>query len=86
MIVDVLATAMSIAVVFGLGAALYGWFSLSLRRFHGVVARDVLNRWDAQVAELSERDREHVRAHPPTEVLDAILALPARRPRRFQLS
>jgi len=81
-----LAPLASIAVVAGLGMALYGWFKVSLYRFHGVVANDVLSRWDAQLAELSELERDQERAQPPVEVLDAIWALPSARPRRFQLN
>jgi hypothetical protein len=84
MMINVLAATMSLAVVFILGVALFGWFELSLRRFHGVAAKDVLTEWDAQLAELSEFDREYARAHPPVEVLEAMLAAPSRRPQRFQ--
>ena len=69
-----------------LTVALFTWFQLSLRRFDAVVAQDVLTRWDAQMAELSEYDREEQRAQPPVEVLEAILALPSRPTRRFQPS
>jgi hypothetical protein len=86
MMVYVLAALASLALVAGLSAGLYAWFQLSLRRFYAVAARDVLTDWDARLAELPEYDREHRRTHPPTEVLEAILALPSRRPRRFQLS
>jgi hypothetical protein len=81
-----LAVVASLAVLCGLTAALFTWFQLSQRRFYAVVARDVLNRWDAYMAELSEYDREEQRAQPPVEVLEAILALPSRRPRRLQPS
>jgi|tagenome__1003787_1003787.scaffolds.fasta_scaffold19764573_1 hypothetical protein len=86
MIIYVLATMLSVAVVAGLSSALYAWFTLSLRRFHAVVAQDVLTQWDAQMAALPEYDREHQRAHPPVEVLEAILALPSARQPRFQPS
>jgi hypothetical protein len=86
MIRDIVAVVGSVVVVCGLSVALFGWFTLSLRRFYGVVARDVLTRWDSQLAELSDFEREHERTHPPVEVLEAVLALPSRRPRRFQLS
>jgi hypothetical protein len=86
MITYVLAALASLAVVAGLSVALFAWFQLSLQRFHAVVARDVLARWDAQIAELSGYDREQQRAQSPVEVLEAILALPSRRPRRLQLS
>jgi hypothetical protein len=66
--------------------ALYLWFRVSLTRFDGAVAREVLSRWDAQLAELSDAEREHQRAHPPIEVLEAIVALPSPWSRRFQLS
>jgi len=45
-----------------------------------------LTRWDAQLAELSEHDREHLRTHPPVWVLEANVALPSARPRRFHVS
>jgi hypothetical protein len=51
-----------------------------------MIAKDVLKRWDAQLAELSDADRELQRAHPPVEVLEAIVALPSPWSRRFQLS
>jgi hypothetical protein len=86
MMIYVLAASASLAVVAGLSAALYAWFQLSLRRFDALAARDVLIDWDAQLAELSEYDREHQRTHPPIEVLEAILSLPSRRPARFQYS
>ena len=85
MIIDVLAVLASVGVVVGLTAVLYAWFVLSLRRFYGVVAREVLARWDARLADLSESDRARLQANPPIEVLDALLDLPARRPRRIQL-
>jgi hypothetical protein len=84
--INVLAALASIAVVAGLSGALYGWFKLSMHRFHGVVANDLLNRWDAQLAELSEFEREQERAQPPVEVLEAIFALPSARRQRFQLN
>ena len=40
--INVLAALASIAVVAGLSGALYVWFTVSLHRFHGVVAKDVL--------------------------------------------
>jgi hypothetical protein len=86
MMIYVLAALVSLAVVASLSVALYTWFQLSLRRFYAVVARDVLTDWDAQLAELPEYDREQQRAQPPVDVLEAILALPSRRPRRFQFS
>jgi hypothetical protein len=86
MMIYVLAALASLAVIAGLSVALYAWFRLSLQRFYAVVARDVLTDWDAQLAELSEYDREQQRAQPAVEVMEAILDLPSRRPRRFQLS
>jgi hypothetical protein len=84
--INVLAALASIAVVAGLGGALYGWFKLSMRRFHVVVANDVLTRWDAELAELSEYERDQERVQPPVEVLEAIFALPSARRQRFQLN
>ena len=84
--INVLAAMASIAVVASLGGALYLWFTVSLHRFHGAVAKDVLTSWDAQLAELPEFEREQGRVQPPVEVLEAILALPSARPRRFQLN
>lgn len=86
MMLDVLAVLASLGVAAVLPVMLYGWFALSLRRFHGVVARDVLARWDAQMAELSEFDRAGHRADPPVDVLEAVLALPSHRRRRMHLS
>lgn len=86
MIIYLLAILASLAVVSSLWVALYAWFMLSLQRFHRVVAQDVLTQWDAQMAELREYDREQQRAHPPVEVLEAILALPSRQSWRFQVS
>ncbi len=85
MITDAAAVVASIAVVAGLCWALYGWFNVSLDRFNGVVAKDMLAGWDAQLATLSEHDREELRAEPPAEVLEAMLALPSARPWRFQV-
>ena len=82
--IDVLAVLAAIAVVAGLGFALYGWFTLSLHRFHVVTAKDVLSRWDAELAQLSEHDREQQRMQPPVGVLEAFVALPS--PRSRQLS
>lgn len=84
--INVLAAVAALAVVAGLSGALYGWFQLSLRRFEGVVARDVLTRWDAELAELPADERKQQRTQPPVEVLEASLALPAERPWRLQLS
>jgi hypothetical protein len=86
MMIYVLAALVSVGVVASLSVALYAWFQLSLRRFHAMVARDVLTDWEAQLAELPEYDRAQQHAQPPVEVLEAILALPSRRPRRFQFS
>ncbi len=86
MIVNFLATVAALAVVLGLCGALYLWFRVSLSRFDSMIAKDVLKRWDAQLAELSAADREHQRAHPPVEVLEAIVALPSPWSWRFQLS
>lgn len=86
MMIYVWASLGSLGVIVGLSLVLYAWFTASLRRYYGVVAQDLLTRWDAQLAELPEYDRDDQRAHPPVAVLEAILALPARRPRRFQLS
>ena len=86
MIVNILAIVAALAVVISLCMALYLWFRVSLTRFDGALAREVLSRWDAQLAELSDAEREHQRAHPPVEVLEAIVALPSPWSRRFQLS
>ena len=86
MITNVLAIVSSLALVASLAFALHVWFRLSLQRFHTAVARDVLTQWDAQLAELPEYDREQQRAHPPAEVLEAILGLPSRQPWRLQLA
>jgi hypothetical protein len=82
MIIDVLAVLVSVGVVSGLGVVLYAWFTLSMRQFRRVAARDVLTQWHAQRAELPEFEREH----PPVEVLEAMLAAPSRRPRRAQFA
>lgn len=86
MITDVAAIVASIALVAGLCWALYGWFKVSLGRFNSVVAKDVLAAWDARLAKLSADDREQLRAQPPVEVLEALVALPSQRSRRFHLS
>jgi hypothetical protein len=86
MTMNVLAILAAIAVVVGLSGALYAWFAVVLHHFHGVTAKDVLTRWDAELAELSEHDREHLRTHPPVWVLEANVALPSARPRRFHVS
>jgi hypothetical protein len=79
----VLATLASIAVVAGLSVALYGWFKLSLHRFHVVAARDLLSRWDSELAQLSEHERDQQRLQPPVEVLEAVVALPSPRTRQM---
>ena len=86
MISNVVAIVVSIAVVISLFGALYAWFEASQRRFNGVVAKDVLVSWDARLAQLPPYDREELRTQPPVEVLEATLALPSPRLRRFQLS
>ncbi len=86
MFVDIVAVVASIAVVAGLCWALYGYFRLSIHRFDGVVAKDVLDAWDAELAKLSVDDREQLRSQPPIAVLEALVALPSARARRFQLS
>ena len=86
MIVNILAIVAAVAVVISVCMALYLWFRVSLTRFDGAIAREVLSRWDAQLAELSDAEREHQRAHPPVEVLEAIVALPSPWSRRFALS
>jgi hypothetical protein len=84
--INVLAALASIAVVASLSGALYGWFKVSLHRFDIVAAKDVLTSWNAELEELSEGERELRRTQPPVEVLEAILALPGPRLRRFQMS
>ena len=86
MVTGIAAVVASIALVAGLCWALYGWFTLSFDRFNSVAANDVLAAWDAQLANLSADDRERLRAQPPVAVLDALVALPCPRARRFQLS
>jgi hypothetical protein len=80
------AASASIAVVAGLSGLLYGWFKLSLHRFDVVVAKDVLTKWDAHLAELPEDERNLQRTEPPVDVLEAIAALPSPWSQRFQLS
>jgi hypothetical protein len=86
MIINILAIVAALAVVFSLCMALYLWFRVSLSRFDGAIAKEVLSRWDARLAELTEADRAHQRAHPPVEVLEAIVALPPPWSRRFRFS
>jgi len=86
MLTDVAAVVASIAVVVGLCWALQGWFTLSINRFNSVAAKDVLAAWDAKLATQSADDRERLRAQPPVAVLEALVALPSQRSRRFQLS
>ena len=86
MISNVVAIVVSIALVLSLFGALYAWYEASLRRFNGVVAKDVLASWDARLAQLPPYDREELRMQPPVEVLEATVALPSPRLRRFQLS
>ena len=86
MLTDIAAVVASIAVVGGLCWALHGWFRLSINRFNSVTAKDVLAAWDAQLAKLSPDDRERLREQPPVAVLEALVALPSQRSRRFHLS
>ena len=86
MLTDIAAVVVSIAVVAGLCLALHGWFRLSINRFNSVAAKDVLAAWDAKLAKVSADDRELLRAQPPVAVLEALIALPPKRSRRFQLS
>ena len=86
MITNVVAIVVSIALVLSLFGALYAWYEASLRRFNGVVAKDVLASWDARLAQLPPHDREELRMQPPVEVLEATVALPSPRLRRFELS
>jgi hypothetical protein len=46
----------------------------------------VLAAWDAKLAKLSADDRERLRVQPPAAVLEALVALPSQRSRRFHLS
>ena len=86
MLTDIAAVVTSIAVVAGLCWALHGWFRLSIHRFNGVAAKDVLAAWDAKLEQVSADDRDRLRAQPPVAVLEALVALPSPRARRFQLS
>ena len=86
MFTDIAAVVASIAVVIGVCWALYGWFRLSINRFNGVVAKDVLTAWDANLAKLPAEDRERLRVQPPVAVLEALVAVPSTRSRRFQTS
>jgi hypothetical protein len=86
MLTDIAAVVASIAVMASLCWALHGWFRLSINRFNGVAAKDVLVAWDAELAKVSADERERLRAQPPVAVLEALVALPSQRSRRFQLS
>ena len=86
MLTDIAAVVVSIAVVAGLCLALHGWFRLSINRFNSVAAKEVLAAWDANLATQSADDRERLRAQPPVAVLEALVALPSQRSRRFQVS
>jgi hypothetical protein len=86
MITNILALLAALGVVTGLGASLYAWFHMSLARANSIAAKDVLNRWDAELAELSDAERERQRTQPPIEVLEAAVALPSPRQWRLQLS
>ena len=86
MITNVVAIVVSIALVLSLFGALHAWYEASLRRFNGVVAKDVLASWDARLAQLPPYDREELRMQPPVEVLEATVALPSPRLRRLELS
>lgn len=86
MLTDIAAVVTSIAVVVGLCWALYGWFRVSINRFNSVAAKDVLTAWDANLAKLSAEDRERLRVQPPVAILEALVAMPSQRSRRFQLS
>jgi hypothetical protein len=86
MFTDIAAVVASIAAVAGLCWALHGWFRWSINRFNSVAAKDVLAAWDAKLAKVSADDRERLRAQPPVAVLEALIALPSQRSRRFQLS
>jgi len=86
MLTDIAAVVASIAVVGGLCWALHGWFRLSINRFNSVAAKDVLAAWDAKLAKVSADDRDLLSARPPVAVLEALVALPSQRSRRFQLS
>jgi hypothetical protein len=86
MVSNVIAVIGSIAVVLSLFGALYVWFEASLRRYNGVVAKDVLASWDAELAQLPPYEREELRMQPPVEVLEAITDSPSPRLSRSQLS
>ena len=83
MITDIVAVVASIGMVAGLCWALHGWFRLSINRFNNLAAKDVLAAWDANLAKLSADDRERLRVQPPVVVLEALVALPSQRSRRF---
>ncbi len=86
MITNILAIAAAVAVMTTLCWALFLWFRVSLSRYDGVTAADVLNRWEAELAELSDVERALAREQPPVEVLEALLTLPSPRQRLFQLT
>lgn len=65
MLIDIAAVVASLAVLAGLCWALYGWFRLSIHRFNGVIAKDVLAAWDAEMAKPSVDDRERLRTQAP---------------------
>lgn len=86
MIINILATLAALGVVTSLSVVLYTWFTVSLARAHGAAAKDVLQRWDSELAELSDTERERQRFEPPVEVLEAAMALPSPRQWRGQVS
>ena len=86
MLTDIAAVVASIAVVAGLCWALHGWFRLSINLFNSLASKDVLAACDSDLAKLSSDDRERLRVQPPVAVLEALVALPSQRSRRFHLS
>jgi hypothetical protein len=74
----VIAVLMSAGVLVTGSVLLFMVYRLQLRRYHRVIATDLLNDWHLQLELLDAQTREQARLSPPPNVLAAMALLPSR--------
>lgn len=80
MVCTIVVNVVAIAAVIGI---LIGFYVYTCRLLFKEMDKDLLAKWDLRLALVSPDERDHLRSHPPVEVLDAIFAMPSPRKRRF---
>ena len=79
MVSTLVANVAAIAAVIGLIAGVYVY---TCRLLITEIDKDLLEDWDRRLALVSPDERDHLRSHPPADVLEAIFAMPSPREQR----